>query len=155
MAEAALHKREAQQQQLPNAYWNDIPADNCWRFCYLGAMFQADGCQLTDIDRRIAMAAQRHGKMRHLWRSKSLHLKLRLRLYAASVCSVMTYGSEAWYLTTQVQKKINGAHSRMMSVITGKTPREEATRGTQTIDLLTRIRARRLQWLGKILRTTG
>ena len=64
----------------------------------------------------------------------------------------MTYGSEAWYLTTQVQKKINGAHSRMMSIITGKTPREETTRGTQTMDLLMRIRARRLQWLGQILR---
>ena len=52
----------------------------------------------------------------------------------------------------QVQKKINGAHSRMMSIITGKTPREETTRGTQTMDLLMRIRARRLQWLGQILR---
>ena len=61
VTEAALHKREVQQQQLPKSYWNDIPADNCWRFCYLGALFQTDGWQLTDIDRRIAMTAQRRG----------------------------------------------------------------------------------------------
>ena len=98
------------------------------------------------------MAQQRHGKMRHLWKAKALHRNLRLRLYISSVCSVMTYGSEAWRLTTEVQRALNGANSRMLSVITGKTQKEEASDGSRTFDLLMWIRARRLQWLGHILR---
>ena len=47
---------------------------------------------------------------------------------------------------------LNGANSRMLSVITDKTQKEEASDGSRTFDLLMWIRARRLQWLGHILR---
>ena len=64
----------------------------------------------------------------------------------------MTYGSEAWNITTEVAKAINGANAQMMSVITGKTPHQEASHKWRTFDLVRWIRARRLQWLGHILR---
>ena len=98
------------------------------------------------------MARQRHGKMRHLWKAKQLHINLRIRLYVASVCSILTYGSEAWSLTPEACKRLNGANSRMLSTITGKTQYEEASEGSRTVDLVRWIRARRLQWLGHILR---
>ena len=107
---------------------------------------------MADVQRRVAMATQRFGKMRHIWKSKSLHIRLRLRLYIASVCSVMTYGSEAWFITDAIRRKINGANSRMLSVITGKTIRQEAIEESCTFNLVRAIRARRLQWLGHILR---
>ena len=115
-------------------------------------MFQADGRQTADIERRIAMAHQRHGKMRHLWRVKKLHINLRIRLYVASVCSILTYGSETWTLTPEACRRLNGANSRMLSIITGKSQHEEASESTRTVDLVRWIRARRLQWLGHILR---
>ena len=40
----------------------------------------------------------------------------------------------------------------MVSKITGKSPHEEAKPQTHTFDLMKSIRARRLQWLGHILR---
>ena len=101
---------------------------------------------------RIAAARQRFGKMRHIWADKRLHLNLRLRLYKSSVCSIMTYGSEAWQLNEEVARALNGANSQMLSIITGKTPHAEASEDTRTFDLLRWIRARRLQWLGHILR---
>ena len=107
---------------------------------------------MADVKKRMTMARQRFGKLRHLWKSKDLHIKLRIRLYKASACSILTCGSEAWFLTEDVRKKINGANASMMSTITGNTPREEATKKTQTFDLVKWIRARRLQWLGHILR---
>ena len=64
----------------------------------------------------------------------------------------MTYGSEAWHINEEVRRKINGANSRMVSVITGKSQKEEATEATCTFNLVRAIRARRLQWLGHILR---
>ena len=98
------------------------------------------------------MAKSRFGKMRHIWKCKSLHIRLRLRLYVSSVCSILTYGSEAWNITEEVRRKINGANSVMLSVITGNTPRQEAVATTCSFNLVRAIRARRLQWLGHILR---
>ena len=149
---ATVAKRVDMQKLLPTVKWGDKEARNSWLFKYLGAMFEAGGGQLADVRRRTAMAKQRFGKMRHLWSSKALHLRLRLRLYIASVCSIMTYGSEAWNLTKEVKKKLNGANSQMLSAITGKSYREEAVEATCSFNLLRAIRARRLQWLGHILR---
>ena len=89
---------------------------------------QADGGQLKDIQTRIVRARTRFGKMRHLWHDKTLHYNLRLRLYKSSVCSIMVYGSEAWKLNAEAVKKLNGANAQMMSVISGKTPHQEASR---------------------------
>ena len=54
-------------------------------------------------------------------------------------------------MTKEVRAAINGANSTMVSVITGRTAREEASAG-KTFDLVQWIRARKLQWLGHILR---
>ena len=82
---------------------------------------------MTDVRRRIAMSRQRFGKLRNIWADKGLHQKLRITLYRTSVCSIMTYGSEAWNITSEVAKTINGANAQMMSVITGKTTHQEAS----------------------------
>ena len=54
-------------------------------------------------------------------------------------------------MTSKVTAALNGANSRMVSVITGKTIHEEAS-NDKTFDLTMWIRARRLQWMGHILR---
>ena len=97
------------------------------------------------------MARARFGKLRHIWRDNNPHLHLRLRLYRSCVCSILTYGSEAWYLNREMRRALNGANSQMVSIITGRTAHEEAAEG-KTFDIVRWIRARRLQWLGHILR---
>ena len=65
--EAAIAaKRNKMQNSRPKVKWGSVEADNCWQAKYLGAIFQADGGQLTDVVRRIAMAKTRFGKMRHI-----------------------------------------------------------------------------------------
>ena len=54
------------QNRLPKVQWGDIQIDNCWHFKYLGAQFEAGGGQLYDVRKRVAMAKQRHDKMRHI-----------------------------------------------------------------------------------------
>ena len=73
---------------------------------------------MTDVKIRIARAKQRFGKMHHIWGSKELHRNLRMKLYQASVCSILTYGSEAWRLTPDVCAALNGANACMVSKIT-------------------------------------
>ena len=65
---------------------------------------------------------------------------------------IQMYGSEAWMMTQDVRRAINGANSRMVTVITGRSPHEEAKEGTRSFDLVRAIRAGRLAWLGHILR---
>ena len=150
--DAILERRKEEQATLPKVMWGEQETTNSWRNKYLGSIFEAGGGCLTDVKIRIATARQRFGKMRHIWADKRLHLNLRLRLYKSSVCSVMTYGAEAWKLDDKVSKALNGANSQMLSVITGRSPHDEASPGTRTFDLPRWIRARRLQWLGHILR---
>ena len=89
--------------------------------------------------------------MRHIWGNKELHVNLRMRLYKSSVCSILTYGSEAWRLTPDVGTSLNGANADMVSKITGCGIRDETIDG-KSFDLVKWIRVRKLQWLGHILR---
>ena len=54
-------------------------------------------------------------------------------------------------MTRRVTVVLNGADASMVSIITSKTVREESAVG-KSFDLVKWIRARKLQWLGHILR---
>ena len=126
--------------------------DNVFKFKYLGSLFAADGQHCYDINARVAMAMSRCGKLKHIFDSKELGPRLKLRLYIAAICSLLTYGCESWCLTQEVMQKLNGANARMLSRITGNSARAEAKSATASYDLVRNIRARRLKWLGQILR---
>ena len=98
------------------------------------------------------MTQTHNDKLRHIWHNHELHRGLKLRLYKACICNVLTYGSEAWSLTTETTRSLNGANAQMMAGITGNTPQQEASKKSRTFDVVMWIRARRLQWLGHILR---
>ena len=146
-------KLEEMQNALLHVHWGDLKIENVWQFEYLGSIFQADGDQLPDIRRRVAMAITRAGQLRNIWAAPNLPLKLKLQLYKSACCSILTYGSEAWVLNTKACKIINGANASMLSHITGRSRHEEASSSTTTFNLIKWIRARRLKWVGHILRT--
>ena len=145
-------KLKQRQNDLEKVYWGEQMIKNCWIFEYLGSLFQADGDQTPDIKRRIAMAVARAGKLRHIWAAEELTLELKLRLYKAACCSILTYGSEAWILNEKACKLINGANASMLSHITNRSRHEEAKAVTTTFNLVQWIRARRLKWVNHILR---
>ena len=144
-------KHEAAQDKMPKVKWGNENVANCWQFPYLGSLFQPDGDQMPDIRARCAMAKTRAGSLRHIWAAE-LPLDLKIRLYIACCCSIMVWGSEAWVLDDEAKRCINGANAHMLAHITGKTKREEATLGTTTFNILAWIRARRMRWVGHILR---
>lgn len=75
------------------------------------SMFQVDGSHIPDVKRRVAMARQRAGKLRHIWMAGELSLDLKMRLYRSACCSMLTYGSETWTLDEPTRKIINGANA--------------------------------------------
>ena len=54
--------------------------ENVFLFKYLGSIFAADDRQRFDIEARIARAKARCGKLRKIFDSKHICLKLKLRL---------------------------------------------------------------------------
>ena len=107
---------------------------------------------MTDVRAKVVRATKTAGKIRNIWSSRNIPLQLKLRIYKTGVCSQLAYGSEAWKLNADTIRIINGANSRMLHHITDKTMHEEASRDTRAFDIIVWIRARRLQWLGHILR---
>ena len=143
---------ENSQRALPKVCWGHKEIRNCWQFEYLGSIFQPDGDHLPDVRRGIALAKSRAGQLRHILSSEALPLDLRLRLYVAGCCSILTYGAEAWLLDERTCKILNGANAYMLAHITGNHRKYEASAITTSFNLILWIRARRLRWLGHILR---
>ena len=132
--------------------WGDQAIKNYWVFLYLGSAFRPDGQRSTDINHRIVRAQTRAGQLHHIWASDILSLDLKLRLYSSAVCSILTYGVEAWFLDEATCKRLNGANARMLVWITGLSIREESDPATCTFNIILWIRARRLKWVGHIMR---
>ncbi len=64
--------------------------------------------------------------------------------------STLLYGCESWKMTEKVKRKLNGAASKMLATITGRTIQEEAR--NPTINVVIKARDRRWSWLGHVLR---
>ncbi len=148
---AAKRKQQADLQETKEkVYIEGVALPSCFVFPYLGHQFQADGDPLYDIEVRMARARTAFGKMRHIWNNKTVPLALKIQLYKSGVCSVLTYAHETWTLDEATCRKLNGWNCKCLVAITGWEYREEATE--PTFDLVATLRARRLRWLGHILR---
>ena len=145
-------KVEAAQALKAKVICEDRELKNVARFKYLGSIFSADGSQGFDLRRRIGMAMNRCGTLRHVLDSNGVPLSLKLKIYAAAVVSIMTYGCEAWNLDERTRAQLNGANARCLSRFTGKSSHEEASKTKRTFDMVAAVRKRRHQWLGHILR---
>ena len=87
LADAAVKTKKLKQAQAHKAsvYCGEQELENVFSFAYLGSKFSADADQMRDVKQRIAMARQRFGKLRHIFGSHDLTIRLKLRLYEAAV----------------------------------------------------------------------
>ena len=94
-------------------------------FTYLGHFFQADGDAMRAVEVRIGKASSCFSKLRHLWDSSVINRKTKLLLYQSAVVSTLTHCHEVWKLSKQAVAKVGGWNAKCLSLITGKTVREE------------------------------
>ena len=146
-------KLKSQQDTRPIVHCEGKALENVFTFKYLGSLFAANGQHSYDIKARIAKAQVRCGQLRSIFDSPKLNVQLKIRLYIAAICSLMTFGSETWDLTPAACRLLNNANSLMLARITGKSIREEARTCTTSFNFVHNVRRRRLKWLGKILRS--
>ena len=139
------------QKQEPEIKCEGKTLKNVFLFKYLGSMFAADGTHMQDVERRVALAETRMGQLRQIFNS-AVAFKLKMKIYKTAVCSLLTYGCEAWDLDKHTLAKINGANARLLSRFTGKDAHSEASACTRTFDLVHAIKLRRFRWLGHLIR---
>ena len=79
-------------------------------FLYLGSWISTTE---KDINVRKAKAWVACHKLRKSWKTQ-LSRKIKIRLFTATVESVLLYGSEAWTLTQRLTKRLDGCYTRML-----------------------------------------
>ena len=82
-------------------------------FKYLGSWMESSE---KDFEIRKALAWSSCHKLKKIWNS-SLSRTIKVRLFIATVESVLLYGSEAWTITKALEKRINGCYTRMLRMI--------------------------------------
>ena len=108
--------------------------------------------QIYDVKVRVTQSMVRFDKLRNILDANEIDTTLKLRLYEASICSILTFGCETWNLDRKTIKIINGANSKILSRFTGKSIPQEARASSTSFNLIRKIRQRRLRWVGHLLR---
>ena len=100
-----------------------------------------------------------------VWNSRHIYLKLKYNLYHSLVLSILTYGCEAWTISTSMQKKLQVFENRSQGKLLGITYHEKKTNvyvkekmiaiiGKYN-PLLHIIKRCKLKWYGHISRHEG
>ena len=124
--------------------------ENVFRFDYLGVKIQGDGDRVQMVEQRMTLAKAIFGSLWHFWNSHAVSESLKMRIYAAGVISILTYGCESWILDGRMTERLRNWSARCLSQITGRTVPDEHR--SPTWDLVPRLISRRAKWLGHVLR---
>ena len=94
---------------------NGTELDQVTDFKYLGAWMASTE---KDLKKRKAAAWRACNKLAKIWKS-SLPKAFKLRLFSATVESVLLYGCEAWTVTSKLAKSLDGMYTRMLRTVLG------------------------------------
>ena len=79
-------------------------------FLYLGAKIRNSEEDITTRKKKARIACH---SLKAVWKS-DLRRDLKIRLFTATVESVLLYGSETWTMTKRLTKTIDGCYTRML-----------------------------------------
>ena len=127
-------------------------------FKYLGSLITNDGSMTREISERIVKAGGVFARMRrNVFAVRAMAKSVKMRVYAASVLSVLLYGSETWNITVADIRRLESFHNRCLRCMFGISRLTHFTNfdlrkltGQQSIG--TMIMNNRLRWLGHIVR---
>ena len=120
-------------------------------FKYLGAWTEST---TKDIKVRKALAWSAGQKLSKVWESK-LSRALKIRLFVATVESVLLYGSETWTMTKALTKELDELYTRMLRMALNVSWKERKTNAELYRNLpqvRQKIRERRMRLAGHCIR---
>ena len=136
---------------------NDEEIKEVEKFTYLGSIVSKDGGADEDIRSRVSKAGHASRTLNSIWRSSTLSLKNKIRIFNTNVKSVLLYGSETWRTTKTNRKKIQTFINKCLRYILGiRWPETISNKelwertGQQPVEI--EIRRRKWGWIGHTLR---
>nr|VZI18409.1 unnamed protein product [Spirometra erinaceieuropaei] len=128
-------------------------------FKYLGARLLPNGQSKDDIVSRIDAARWVFSSLRKcLWNRRDLSIATKIRVYRASVRSILLYGCECWALRVADERKLEVFDHHCLRIIlrvklTDFVSNEIVRARCDNIARITQaIQERRLRWFGHVLR---
>nr|VZI20836.1 unnamed protein product [Spirometra erinaceieuropaei] len=128
-------------------------------FKYLGARLLPNGQSKDDIVSRIDAARWVFSSLRKcLWNRRDLSIATKIRVYRASVRSLLLYGCECWALRVADERKLEVFDHHCLRIILGVkltdfVSNEIVRARCDNIARITQaIQERRLRWFGHVLR---
>ena len=127
-------------------------------FVYLGSTLSHVGSLLLKINRRRGIAAGvMQGLHKPLWRHRTISRRTKLRVYNASVLSVLLYGAKTWPLNKTMEARVNGFDSRALRRIENihwsqHVTNQELRERTQQPPASIYATKKRLRWYGHVQR---
>ncbi|XP_055997864.1 uncharacterized protein LOC125647136 [Ostrea edulis] len=87
-------------------------------FKYLGSMLSNTNGTARDIKARISKARNAFCQLQSIWRSGSISMNTKLKIYNSNVKSVLLYGAECWrIIQTDMGKKLSSFHNTCLRKI--------------------------------------
>ena len=127
-------------------------------FIYLGSVFASDGRIIQDIERRRAGATRTFGTLRRrLWGRREVSLKVKMKVFNATVLPVLLYGATTWPLTQTEERRLDAFEMRMLRNIAG-VRWEDMVRNVDIRERLRqppvslKLRRARMKWFGHVER---
>ena len=126
-------------------------------FKYLGVNISSDGTIESELSARIQKASGAFNQMSNIWKNRNIQTNTKIRIYKASVLTILLYGSEVWNTTKKQYHRLEVFHQRCLRRIL----RIKWFHHTRNIDVLERARinpietyvgANRLRWFGHVSR---
>ena len=123
---------------------------NEYSACSLGSDFTADGDPRYAMNCRANKARGRFNDLYRIWKDDRLPQSLKIKLYRAGVCSMLCHGYQSWLLDLKNKAFLRNWNAKCLAAITGRSVYDETRE--PTFNLIDHLRARRIRWVGHVLR---
>ena len=128
------------------------------QFNYLGFTISDNLSLDTEVNQRIGKAATMLDRLTtRVWENPKLTVATKMAVYKACIISTLLYGSETWTTHAKQERKLNSFHMRSLRRILGiiwsdRVPSAQILKRAGLPTMYTRLRQRRLSWLGHVRR---
>ena len=85
----------------------------------MGSCVTSNGNCDKDCQQRIGKANSVFGRLKDIWKSKHISLKVKVRLYESLVMSTLLYSAELWPLSVTQKKKLEATHHKFQRRLLG------------------------------------
>ena len=112
---------------------------------------------VNEIDRRLSAGNASFWAYRKLWVNRGISEKIKVRIYAAVVRSILLYASDSWCLSVADKRRLEIFYRRKVCWITGvkwnhKISNSELYKRVEIPQIDAIIQQRRWRWFGHVLR---